>query len=47
MENNREKVIANDNDIIRQVPGITTIIEKLEIPNQNLDQELYYRAINR
>ncbi len=44
---NREKVIVNDNDIKRQVPGITTECEKKEKPNQNLDQELFFRVMNK
>lgn len=46
-DKNRREVIANDNDIKRQVPGITTAKEKRE-PNSELkNQELFYRAINR
>jgi hypothetical protein len=47
MDNNREQVIANDNDIKRQVPGITTKKEKSESPSELKNQELFYRAINR
>ncbi len=46
-EQNRKEVIANDNDIKRQVPGITTNKEKLEPNSQLKDQELFYRSINR
>jgi hypothetical protein len=48
MENiNRKKVIENDNDIKRQIPGILTEKDKKEIPNQLKKQELFYRSINR
>jgi len=46
-DKNRKEVIANDNDIKRQVPGITTNKEK-RAPNSELkNEELFYRSINR
>lgn len=46
-DKNREMVLKNDNDIKRQVPGITTIKEKREAQTPLKDEELFYRAINR
>ena len=45
--NNRDEVLANDNDIKRQVPGITTQKEKQQSPNQLKNEELFFRSINR
>ncbi len=47
MDENQRQVKANDDDIKRQVPGITTMQEKKETPNQNLNEELFFRAIGR
>lgn len=41
---NRKKVIANDNDIVRQVPGILQDHTGIEKPQWLRDQELFYRA---
>jgi hypothetical protein len=46
-DENKRAVIANDNDIKRQVPGITTQKEKMEQPSELKNQELFYRSINR
>lgn len=47
MDENQRAVRANDNDIVRQVPGITTEKEKKQVPNQLKDEELFFRAIGR
>ncbi len=47
MDENQRQVKANDDDIKLQVPGITTMQEKKETPNQNLNEELFFRAIGR
>jgi len=48
---NKKAVLANDNSIKRQVPGITTQNEKIEMIygalRQLKDQELFFRAIGR
>jgi hypothetical protein len=41
---NRQKVIKNDNDIKRQVPGILQDHVGIEKPKWLRDQELFYRA---
>ena len=41
---NRKKVLANDNDILRQVPGILQDHLGIEKPRWLRDQELFYRA---
>ena len=46
-DQNRKEVIANDNDIKRQVPLITTAKEKKEMQNQFMNEELFLRAIGR
>lgn len=46
-KSNREKVIANDNDIKRQVPGILLDKTGVNKPQELRNQELFYRAINR
>ena len=43
----KKEVIANDNAIKTQVPGITTKKEKREKPKELKDQELFFRANNR
>jgi len=47
MDRNKEEVVKNDNDIKRQVPGITTEREKRKKASELKDQELFYRSINR
>jgi len=46
-DQNRKEVLANDKDIVRQVPGIlldrTGIIKPQELRNE----ELFYRAIGK
>ena len=44
MNDNREKVIANDNDIVRQVPGILQDHTGVNKPQELRNQELFYRA---
>ena len=46
-EQNHKEVIANDNDIKRQVPLITTAKEKKEMPNKFMNEELFLRSIGR
>jgi hypothetical protein len=41
---NRQKVIENDNDIVRQVPGILQDHTGIKKPQWLRDQELFYRA---
>jgi hypothetical protein len=41
---NRQKVIANDNDIKRQVPGILLDLLGIEKPQALRNEELFYRA---
>jgi hypothetical protein len=41
---NRQKVIENDNDIKRQVPGILQDHTGIKKPQWLRDQELFYRA---
>lgn len=43
---NRQKVLANDNDIKRQVPGILQDHLGVDKPLWLRDQELFYRATN-
>jgi hypothetical protein len=45
MDDQRKEVIANDNDIKRQVSGVTTQKEKSEPNSQNQNYELYFRAL--
>ena len=44
---NCKEVIANDNAIKRQVSGIVQEFEKVQKPNELMNQELYFRAIGR
>jgi hypothetical protein len=44
MNDNKKEVITNDNDIKRQVPGITTRKEKEMASSELKNQELFYRA---
>lgn len=46
-QENKDKVIANDNDIKRQIPGITTTKEKSEKSNEVKNEELFFRATNK
>lgn len=46
-EENKAKVLANDNDIKRQVPGILQDHLGVAKPQELRNQELFYRAINR
>jgi len=49
-EQNKEAVIANDRDIIRQTPGIQQDTLRVQNPKSkvaNRPEELFYRAINR
>ena len=46
-EQNRKKVIQNDNDIKRQVPLILTDHTGVKKPQELRNEELFYRAINR
>lgn len=46
-EENKTAVIANDNDLKRQIPGVTTQKDKQEMPTELKNEELYYRVINR
>lgn len=44
---NKQKVLANNNDIKRQVPGL--LLDKIGVqkPQELRNQELFYRAIGR
>ena len=44
---NKHEVLANDNDIKRQVPGILLDRTGVKKPPELRNQELFYRAINR
>ena len=44
---NRKEVIANDNDIKRQVPGIVQAFEQVQKPNELMNEELFFRAVGR
>ena len=41
---NKRQVVANDNDIVRQVPGILEDHVGIQKPRWLRDQELFYRA---
>lgn len=45
--NNREKVLANDKDIPRQIPLILTDKTGVKKPQELRNEELFYRAIGR
>ena len=47
MNDNLKEVLANDNDIKRQVPGILTDKTGVKKPEALRDEELFYRANNR
>lgn len=44
MNDNKAKVLANDNDIKRQVPGILLDKTGIKKPQELRNQELFYRA---
>lgn len=46
-EQNRKEVLANDKDIVRQVPGILTDKTGVVKPQELRNEELFYRAINK
>lgn len=46
MKENKQQVMDNDNDIKRQVPGITTEKDKKEKPSELKNEELFYRSNN-
>lgn len=45
-DENRKKVLENDNDIKRQVPGILLDHTGIEKPQELRNEELFYRATN-
>lgn len=47
MDENKREVIANDNDIKLQVPGILQDHLGVNKPQELRNEELFYRAINR
>ncbi len=47
MDENKREVLANDNDIKRQVPGILQDHTGVNKPQELRNEELFYRAINR
>ncbi len=44
---NQKKVIENDKDIIRQVPGILLDHTGVNKPQELRNEELFYRSMNR
>jgi hypothetical protein len=46
-DKNQKQVIANDNDIKRQVPGILLDKTGVKKPQELRNEELFYRAIGR
>jgi len=46
-DQNRKKVLENDNDIKRQVPLILTDHTGIKKPQELRNEELFYRANNR
>lgn len=44
---NKQKVLANDNDIKRQIPGILLYHTGVKKPQELRNEELFYRAIGR
>jgi hypothetical protein len=44
---NQKKVLANDKDIARQVPGILLDKTGVKKPQELRNEELFYRAIGR
>lgn len=46
-EENKRAVLANDKDIVRQVPGILLDHTGVKKPQELRNEELFFRAINR
>jgi hypothetical protein len=46
-DKNQKQVLANDNDIKRQVPGILLDKTGIKKPQELRNEELFYRAIGR
>ena len=46
-EQNKREVLANDKNIVRQVPGILLDRTGINKPQQLRDEELFYRANGR
>lgn len=46
-EQNKREVLANDKDIVRQVPGILQDHTGVNKPQELRNEELFYRAIGR
>ena len=46
-ELNKQQVLANDKDIVRQVPGILQDHTGIEKPQELRNEELFYRAIGK
>ena len=44
---NKREVLANDNDIVRQIPGILQDHTGVNKPQELRNEELFYRANNR
>ncbi len=47
MDDNKRAVLANDNDIKRQVPGILQDHTGVKKPQELRNEELFFRAIGR
>jgi hypothetical protein len=46
-EQNKREVLANDKDIVRQVPGILQDKTGIVKPQELRNEELFFRANNR
>jgi len=46
-DQNKKEVLANDKDIVRQVPGILLDHSGVAKPQELRNEELFYRAIGR
>lgn len=46
-DQNRKEVLANDKDIVRQVPGILLDRTGVQKPQELRNEELFYRSIGR
>jgi len=46
-DQNRKEVLANDNDIARQVPGILQDHTGIAKPQELRNEELFFRAVGR
>ena len=46
-DQNRKEVLANDKDIVRQVPGILTDHLGVAKPQELRNEELFYRATGK